>query len=97
MATVLEQNAITLEQEVRWLEEVIRARMEIRFGKTEVGSVESISMPDLTNDNSILARVIKYLEYGFEERVILALSMAPHIKPGALDRFFLKNKLENFP
>ena len=93
MATVLEQNAITLEREVRWLEEVIRARMEIRFGKTEVGSVESISMPDLTNDNSILSRVIKYLEYGFEERVILALSMAPHIKPGALDRFFLKNKL----
>ena len=66
MATVLEQNAITLEREIYWLEEVIRARMEIRFGKTEAGSVESIKMPDLSSDNSVLARVIKYLEYGFE-------------------------------
>jgi len=93
-ATLLELNAQTLEREMGWLEEVIKTRMALRFGKEcKYSAVEKVPLPLLNNDNSLLARIIKHLHYGFEERVLLGLSLAPHVKPSVLDRFFIKNKL----
>ena len=90
----LELNSLSLEREMQWLGAVIRTRMDLRFGlETEYTSVFEIPMPPLEKDLSFYARIIKHCGFGFKERIILALSLAPHVKPQVLDRFFLKNKI----
>lgn len=92
--SALELNSLSLEREMQWLGAVIRTRMDLRFGlETEYTSVFEIPMPPLHNDLSFYARIIKHCGFGFKERIILALSLAPHVKPQVLDRFFLKNKI----
>jgi len=90
----LELNAKTLEAEFNWLNEVIGTRMDFRFGQeSQYQSIYEVPLPSVEEDNSLYARIIKACNFGFKERVILALSLAPHVKPQILDRFFLKNKI----
>ncbi len=97
MATkILIENAKVLEMEMNWLKKVIEVRLNLKFGKeAEYKSVKDIPMPKLDKSTAILARIVKHLRYEFEERVILALSLAPHIKPQVLDYFFIKNKVSD--
>lgn len=90
----LEMNAASLEAEMNWLAAVIKTRMDLRFGQEcEYTTVYEVPMPSLEQDNSFYSRIVKHCGFGFRERLILALSLAPHIKPQALDRFFLKSKI----
>ena len=90
----LEQNSKTLEVEMQWLAEVIKTRMDLRFNQqSKYGSVYDVPIPLLNDDKSFYARIIKHCNFGFKERIVLALSIAPHVKPQVLDRFFLKNKM----
>ncbi|MDC0230518.1 ATP-binding protein [Aureispira] len=90
----LEQNSKTLELEMQWLAEVIKTRMDLRFNQQgKYKSVYDVPMPSLKDDMSFYARIIKHCNFEFKERVVLALSIAPHVKPQVLDRFFLKNKM----
>jgi len=92
--TPLELNAKTLEAEIEWLGLVIKTRMDLRFGKQcDYTSVYEVKTPLLDDDNSFYARIVKHCGFGFKERIVLALSLAPHVKPQVLDRFFLKNKM----
>ena len=85
-------NVKTLAAELEWLNRVINTRMNLYRGKTsEPGSIYDISPPDLTNDPSIYAQVVGYYAMNFDERVILLLSLAPHVQPNLLDIFFVKN------
>lgn len=87
------KNARTLERELKWMHEVISASTKIYFkNPCEVSSVFEITPPDVTNDTSVYAAVIKENRFGFEERFIMALSLTPHVKPQLLDFFFNKNK-----
>lgn len=90
----LELNAKTLEAEFKWLNEVIITRMNFRFGQeSEYKSIYEVPMPSMADDLSFYARIINFCKFGFQERIILALSLAPHVQPQVLDRFFLKNKI----
>jgi hypothetical protein len=92
-ASPLELNAESLEAEMNWLLMVIKTRMDLRFNLDgKYSSVLDVPMPVL-KEASFYARIIKHCSFGFRERIILALSIAPHVKPQVLDRFFLKNKL----
>ena len=92
-STSLELNAISLEAEMNWLLNVIKTRMDLRFNQTgKYSSVYDVPLPALEED-SYYSRIITHCDFGFKERIILALSIAPHIKPQVLDRFFLKNKM----
>ncbi len=92
-STSLELNAVSLEAEMNWLFNVIKTRMDLRFNQSgKYSSVYEVPLPSLKED-SYYSRIIKHCEFGFKERIILALSIAPHIKPQVLDRFFLKNKM----
>lgn len=91
---ILSENAKALELEMNWLNKVIQVRMDLKFRKTtDYKSVKEIPLPNLEKSRSVLAAIIKHLHCGFEERIILALSLAPHIKPQILDQFFVKNKV----
>lgn len=90
--TPLQYNAQTLTAEMNWLRDVIGTRTSKYFGhEGPYKSVYEVPIPDLSKDPSIYAQVVQKAKFGFEERVILALSLAPHVKPEVLDILYLKN------
>lgn len=85
-------NALSLSNELDWLAEVISLRFAIYFKQGEVdGEIYAIRPPDLSLDASVYAKVVKNLDLKFEERLIIALALAPHVRPQLLDIFFTKN------
>lgn len=52
-----------------------------------------IPSPDLTNNDSVYAQMMRDWQCNVYERLALALAMAPHIKPELLDIFFGVNQM----
>jgi hypothetical protein len=90
--TATDQNIITLERELKWFEKIVQARMAEYFTQ-ELSEVDiyKIFPPDLQDDNSIYANVVKHYDMNMYERLMLILALIPHIKPQLLDQFFIKN------
>ena len=87
-----QDNAKTLAAEFEWLNRVISARMNLYQGITGYpGSIFDIAPPDLTNDPSIYAQVVVHSAMNFDERVILLLSLIPHVQPHLLEEICIKN------
>lgn len=85
-------NAKTLTAELQWLNLVINARMSLYWGKTSAyKTIYDIEPPDLTKDDSYYAQVVGHYGMNFDERIILLLSLVPHVQPQLLDVFFVKN------
>lgn len=78
-----------LTEEMDWLAKVIDSRMRIYF-QLEVthASIDDIPAPEPGND-TVYGMTVNKLS--FEERIIVALSLTPHIKPQLLDAFFIQN------
>lgn len=95
----LTRNARSLGRELKWLEQVIDTRIKLSFGNTGPGekvessyqSIYDVPMPDLEQDNSIYAQVVKKFEFDAAQRIILLLALVPHVRPQLLDVFFVKN------
>lgn len=100
MNTELSQaNAKTLEQELAWFNTVLDTRIALYFeherDETEgpvYNSIEEITPPDLGKDDSPYAQLVKDLELGMDERLLLILTLVPHIRPDMLDLLFTRNK-----
>ena len=85
-------NALSLANELDWLEVVISRRFAIYFKQGDINNeIDSIKPPDLSFDFSVFANTVKTLKFNFEERLIVILSLAPHLRPQLLDVFFTKN------
>ena len=92
-ASVLQANAAALDREVAWLERVLEARVAHYFeGSSTPWSREGLAPPDLEEDPSGFAEVVRGYGLGFEERVVLGLALLPHIRPQLLDLFLIRNK-----
>ena len=91
-----ELNSKTLERELKWLQKVIETRFNLYFRQeTNYKDIFEILPPVLDGDRSIYAEIIKHYKFSFSERLIIALTLAPHIKPRLLDIFFNKNETTN--
>lgn len=91
--TRADANAIALEAEVEWFTEVMEARLSLHFGPGGADAdVRSIEPPDLRNDESEYAQLVRECGMKFEERIVLILALIPHIRPQLLDAFFVNNK-----
>jgi hypothetical protein len=89
---ILKANAATLTREMEWLNTVIQTRMLLYWGnESRYKEIEEITPPDIKNDNSTYADVVKRHNMNFSERIILLMALAPHVMPQLLDVFFLKN------
>lgn len=85
-------NADDLNAELDWLKQVIDTRLKLFFAQEcAYQGIEEIQPPALTS--SSYARCIEHYQFGFAERVTLALALTPVLRPELLDVFFLKNQL----
>lgn len=89
---ILKQNAETLTAELQWLEEIINVSMKLYWNEEcNYKSIAEILPPDLPDNTSPYAGILKHYQISFSERVVLLLALAPHIQPKLLDVFFIKN------
>jgi len=90
MALIYNSSLNTLNRELVWLSEIITYRFADYFQQTE--QYPYPIPPDLSDDESYYASIIKELELEDKERLLILISLAPHLKPAVFDIFFTKNK-----
>ncbi len=86
-------NATDIERELQWFKEVLKARSLINSGKpTEYHDVYDIIPPHFNGSTSDYASFVRQHDLDFDDRFLLILAMAPHIKPEILDVFLQKSE-----
>lgn len=90
--TVLKDNAKVLKAEMAWLEQVIDTRFRLYFGHdTTFKRISDVALPKFGKTTSLYAETMGDENYLFEDRLVVALALAPFIQPQLLDVFFVKN------
>lgn len=88
------RTAATLQREVAWIESLIHARVGPYLGD-QAPAIPRASLPllppELEADGCRYAELVRKLDAGPAERLVLALALTPHLAPHALDLFFIKN------
>jgi hypothetical protein len=88
-----QQNAATIEREISWFSRVLDVAMQQYFDEsTEYVDVQDITAPDIKGDKSEYAALITQYSMNFDERLILILTLLPHVRPQLLDLLFIRNK-----
>ena len=78
-----------MREHIEWFETVLHVTIGVYFHQQgfENASVGQLRLPS----SKWLEEATKHSDITFEERVIVMLALMPHIKPQALDTFFLQN------
>lgn len=84
-------HAQALSQELDWLEAVLNLRLEQHFQQRSDSFDSAPPPPELPTD-SALAGIVQEFALGASERAVLALALAPHLRPGVLDLLFVRNQ-----
>lgn len=91
--TIDRANAAALERELEWFNRVLETRISLYFEQPGAdGDIRAIAPPELENDPSAYARLVREQGMGFDERIVLILALVPHVRPQLLDTFFIRNK-----
>lgn len=94
---ISQANAKTLEQELAWFDAVLNLRFTHYFGAPETqkvtADVRSLTPPDLRDDQSPYAQIVRDYAMGFDERLVFILCLIPHLRPQALDIFFTQSQV----
>lgn len=93
-ASMAAANGASLERELDWLSRSITHRIQAYFGQADTGQ-DRPTPPLLDDDLSLFARTLEENGLDADERLVLALALAPHLRPQALDPFLMKNNLYN--
>ena len=85
-------NAKSLALDLDWFASVLNTRLRHYFGNTgEEDGVFALEPPDLSQHQSTYAEFVLHYELSIEERLIVLLSIVPHIRPQLLDPLMIKN------
>ena len=87
----MSEQSANLERELQWLGAVIEARLKLYFSDSGHSDVRDLKPPDLSRSSSAYAQTVRQHSVSFEERVILALALAPHLRPQVLDALCIRN------
>ncbi len=91
--SAIRANAVSLENELTWFSKVLETCISLYFKQEcALGSIYENAPPDLGGDTSDYARLVKECSLSFDERIVLVLTLIPHIKPQLLDTFFISNQ-----
>lgn len=83
--------AHAVERELAWLEATMAARFA-RYGENKPHEAPPPPPPDLGHGHAPYAKLARDLSLGAEERLVLALALAPCLAPEMLDPFLLQNQ-----
>ena len=85
-------NAEVLTLELQWFSQVIDTRMKLYFGKEcNYISVFDVTPPSYKESESPYVHFLNYYKLSLAERIVIMLSLAPHICPQVLDSLWMKN------
>jgi AAA+ superfamily predicted ATPase len=89
-------NALTIDAEIDWCSRVIETRLEQYFSADDDPKkqldIHDIEPPDYRLDESAYAGFVDEWNMTFDERIILAIALIPHVRPAVFDILFLQNK-----
>lgn len=89
---VVNEHCAVLERELGWLAALIEAGLKLYFKcECPVEDVREIKPPALAWSASHYAQMVLEHSMSFEERAVLALALAPHVRPQVLDSFLIRN------
>lgn len=87
------ENLAALFRELDWFQQVIDQVIRAYFHQEgPLMHWKELPLPKTSNDSSVYARIIRAWDLGQVERLALALSLAPHLRPDLLDVFFSENE-----
>ncbi len=89
MAMKLKDSLTTLDQELKWLGEMIIYRFADYFEQTT--QFEYPQAPDLSEDDSYYASVLREFDLDDIARLLILIGLVPHLRPSVFDIFFTKN------
>lgn len=91
---ILQKNISQILAELDWLGKVINQSLKSYFlQEGHEKSWRELTPPDLSESDSTLASIVNELNLDIDERVALALLLAPQFKPEVLDVFFGRNRI----
>lgn len=91
---ILTQNTLSLERELKWFSEVLQVRLHLHFHQEcPYQHILEVPAPDLSADTSVFAGIVRHYPMTPQERLVLLLALAPHLRPQVLNPFFMKNTL----
>jgi hypothetical protein len=92
LSPVTKKNAAFLTLEMEWLRQIIDLRLRLYFNEnTSNKSITEILPPPVNTDDGPYSAFILVNELTLPQRILLAIAIAPSIKPELLDAFFAKN------
>jgi hypothetical protein len=89
---VVNEHCEVLERELSWLAALIDCSLKLYFKcNSPFADVREINPPSLAWSTSLYAQMVLEHSMSFEERAVLALALAPHVRPQVLDSFLIRN------
>lgn len=89
----LAANAAFIGAEIAWFREVIDQRFNLHAGKRhQSDAVALVAPPPLPDHGAPYPDVVRGLDLGPAERLVLILAYLPHIRPDLLDPFLIQNQ-----
>ncbi|MEW6346960.1 MAG: ATP-binding protein [Paraburkholderia sp.] len=81
-----------LDAEMNWLAMLLDAAIRLYFGQPcEVDDIARIPAPELRDETTWYAQIVREHATELDERVTLALALAPYLRPQLLDPLFARN------
>jgi ATPase family associated with various cellular activities (AAA) len=86
----IDANAAALDAEFGWLEDVLKERIASSFGGPPT-TKSVLAIPPALDLASALGQLVARFGLDISERLVLALALAPHLRPQLLDPLLLRN------
>ncbi|WP_297338278.1 ATP-binding protein [Algoriphagus sp.] len=91
-------NAVCLEKEIQWFQELLILRGKITFEQSQTeAEIDKLHLPDFSDSDSVYGKLVRRHQMGLPERLVLLLALMPHIKPHLLDILHIKNQTYDVP
>ncbi|MDY6982955.1 MAG: ATP-binding protein, partial [Pseudomonadota bacterium] len=98
---ISELNAQSLERELDWFGRLLDHRISTYFAAAGENDgkpgIDSIEPPDMSDDKSEYAALVREFGMGVDERVVFILALIPHVRPQALDILLTNNPITARP
>jgi hypothetical protein len=89
-------NAEALLNEIDWFTKTAEVRIKLYTGQPcEVADIYELAPPDLSAHDSVYAEFVRFYQLSSRERLVLILSLLPHIAPQLLGSVFKNAAKEN--